>query len=57
MRWRAGGKLRSNGVGVRIRFPMTMCLRSPFQWRNISSVKVNGGVPGKMKENGMEAIH
>lgn len=48
---------RKKGVGVRIQFPLTACSGSPFQWKNISSVKLNGSVLGKAKENGIKTIH
>lgn len=52
-----GAKTSSKGVAVWIHFLMTVCSRSPFHWKNISSVNVNGSVLGKMKENRVEAIH
>lgn len=54
---RDGEKARSKGVGVWIQFPVIVCSGSLFQWTNISSVKLNGSVLGKMKENRMETIH
>lgn len=44
-------------VGVQIQFPVTVCSGSLFKQKNISSVKGNGSVQGKMKENRKETIH
>jgi len=42
---------KSKGVGCANPITSDSALRSLFQWKNISSVKVNGSVRGKMKEN------